>query len=447
MNILGSEIMQNEIKVAFDIDTLGLGFYNPHERTGVHRVVENIAEGLFNSDCHVQFYANDYVNDVIAYLKTENKFGSYEITRNVESKGSLSYSLNSLVKKQASAILKKYNEGKQPYRQLMKIYRSLPFTMNKLMPRNSSTSNELDQVLKQANIYHSPYSKITEHVNSFHHLKHFITIHDLIPILYPVGNSQKSSSGTKDAVESLKKEHWIFTVSQATKDDLCNYRRDIDPNKVIVNYLGASKDNFYPCSDVELIADVKKKYKIPADAVYFLGLSNPSPHKNFEGLIKGFYSLLRQQNLPDAYLVVVGRQGQGYENILAQTSIDEKLKGRVIFTGRVEDEELAALYSGALCFTFVSHYEGFGLPPLEAMQCGVPVIAANTSSLPEVVGNAGILVDPKEESALCQAMLSVYKDSDLRAQMSGKSIQQAAKFSWEHCVQQTIDGYKLAMNS
>jgi glycosyltransferase involved in cell wall biosynthesis len=143
----------------------------------------------------------------------------------------------------------------------------------------------------------------------------------------------------------------------------------------------------------------------------------------------------------------VGKRGQGYENILAHASIGEQLQERVIFTGRVDDEDLAALYSGALCFTFMSYYEGFGLPPLEAMQCGVPVITSNTSSLPEVVGDAGITVNPKDEDALCQAMLGVYRDEHLRAEMARKSLVQAAKFSWDKCVVQTVQGYQKALNA
>ncbi|RME57156.1 glycosyltransferase family 1 protein, partial [Candidatus Parcubacteria bacterium] len=104
------------------------------------------------------------------------------------------------------------------------------------------------------------------------------------------------------------------------------------------------------------------------------------------------------------------------------------------------------LYSGAMMFVYPSFYEGFGLPPLEAMQCGVPVITSNTSSLPEVVGDAGIMVSPSDGDALSHAMYSIYNDASLREEMSQKSLARARLFSWEKCAQETIDAYKMAVN-
>ena len=113
-------------------------------------------------------------------------------------------------------------------------------------------------------------------------------------------------------------------------------------------------------------------------------------------------------------------------------------------TGYVPDKDLAPLYSGAMMFVYPSFYEGFGLPPLEAMQCGVPVITSNTSSLPEVVGEAGMMVDPQDADELCQAMLKIYNSAEVRQKMSVDSLAQAQKFSWKRCAEQTIDTYKAA---
>jgi glycosyltransferase involved in cell wall biosynthesis len=143
----------------------------------------------------------------------------------------------------------------------------------------------------------------------------------------------------------------------------------------------------------------------------------------------------------------VGTKGWDFDKIFQELSNLPTLKERVIITGYVADEDLAALYSGAMAFVYPSFYEGFGLPPLEAMQCGVPVITSNTSSLPEVVGDAGIMVAPTDADALCQSMLNLYASSDLRSKMSFKSIEQAKKFSWQNCTEQTIGAYQLALNS
>ncbi|MCF6187443.1 MAG: glycosyltransferase family 4 protein [Desulfobulbaceae bacterium] len=116
----------------------------------------------------------------------------------------------------------------------------------------------------------------------------------------------------------------------------------------------------------------------------------------------------------------------------------------MLFTGFVADEHLSALYSGAEAFLYPSLYEGFGLPPLEAMQCGLPVITSKTSSLPEVVGDAGILVDPLDKEEICQAMLSLLENRELRSRLVGKGLERAAQFSWRRCAQQTAAGYRKA---
>lgn len=120
---------------------------------------------------------------------------------------------------------------------------------------------------------------------------------------------------------------------------------------------------------------------------------------------------------------------------------------RIILTGYVADEDLAPLYSSALAFIYISLYEGFGLPPLEAMQCGTAVITSNRSSLPEVVGEVGIILNPFDEDGACQAVLELYCNAALREQMSGCSIERSRQFSWDRCVRETIAAYQIALNN
>jgi glycosyltransferase involved in cell wall biosynthesis len=123
------------------------------------------------------------------------------------------------------------------------------------------------------------------------------------------------------------------------------------------------------------------------------------------------------------------------------------LRGRIVRTGYVIDEDLASLYRGALAFVYPSLYEGFGLPPLEAMQCGTPVITSNTSALPEVVGDAGIMVDPRDRDALSASMLTLCRNGTLRESLQRKCLARASRFSWEHTVACTIAGYRAALNA
>ena len=171
------------------------------------------------------------------------------------------------------------------------------------------------------------------------------------------------------------------------------------------------------------------------------------PRKNLRHVIRSFVELIRTQPASrDLTLVLTGGQGWMCEPILAELARAELSSGRIIATGFVPDADLPPLYSGALAFLYLSRYEGFGLPPLEAMQCGAPVIVSNNSSLPEVVGEAGILLSPDDQDGLCQAIMDLHGQPGQRALLAAKSIRQAQRFGWEKNVRQTLDVYHLAGN-
>jgi glycosyltransferase involved in cell wall biosynthesis len=442
---------KESIKVAYDIDFLGLGYASPKDRTGIFRVVEHVAEILVEKKCDVHFFAQTYANEADTYLNNDSKLRPYLIELIRRNNTSYINEVNHFLRQVGKKSLQSHYNGEEKAPLLGKIFRKAVFSVQSFMPplRDRIEVIKIDDlnILRKVNVYHSPFSKITDTVRSFSHLKCFLTVYDLIPILYPQYLNLTGSSWTHEAIASLRPKDWVFTISQATKDDLCEYRKDLHPSQVIVTHLAASPDKFYRCTNADELQAIRNKYHLPENAKYFLALSNLAPHKNFAHLLKCFDRLIRQENLSDVYLILVGSRAWQYEDIFERVRSSKELSKRVIFTGRVQDPELPALYSGATGFVFPSLYEGFGLPPLEAMQCGVPVITSNTSSLPEVVGRAGIMVNPTDEDALCQAMLSVYQDSVLRDQLAKKSLEQAAKFSWQKCVQQVIKGYRTALNS
>jgi glycosyltransferase involved in cell wall biosynthesis len=243
---------------------------------------------------------------------------------------------------------------------------------------------------------------------------------------------------------SLKPETFVICDSQHTKNDLCNYLPDLDPERVKVIYLAAD-DNFYQCADARLIAATKKKCGVPEGCSYLLALSSLVPRKNFPRTIRCFVRMLKESHVIDLYLVIVGEIGLDYEDILFEIESAGEFRSRILLAGYLPDEDLAPLYSGATAFVYLSFYEGFGLPPLEAMQCGTAVITSNTSSLPEVVGDAAIMVDPANEDAICDAMLNIYKDSSLQGSLSEKSLQRAKQFSWDRYNEQVINAYEEAL--
>src|SRR5947209_82132 len=237
---------------------------------------------------------------------------------------------------------------------------------------------------------------------------------------------------------------WILCISEATKKELCDYLK-FDPARVFITYLAASTELFYPCRDVSKIRATLARYKIP-DVPYILSLNTLEPRKNIDHAIRCFARLVREQHLRDLNFVLVGPKGWDYGKVFDAIAENDSVKDRIIVTGYVADEDLAPLYSGALVFVYPSFYEGFGLPPLEAMQCGVPVITSDTSSLPEVVGGAGVMLNPTDADGLCQAILEIYDRPSLRAQMSLASIEQARRFTWQRCTQQTIEAYRTALS-
>jgi glycosyltransferase involved in cell wall biosynthesis len=216
----------------------------------------------------------------------------------------------------------------------------------------------------------------------------------------------------------------------------------MSPERVKVILLAAAA-HFRPVHDAEKIGDARRRYAIP-EGDYLLSIANLEPRKNLSHLIHSFLELCAAQPDRDLSLVLVGSKGWMYEDILAVSS-NSVFSSRVIFTGHIPDADLSTIYSGAVAFVYPSLYEGFGLPPLEAMQCGVPVITSNTTSLPEVVGDAAITVDPSDGDALCDAILRVLSDTQLRADLSRKGLARAQDFSWARCAGQTVELYRTAI--
>jgi len=172
--------------------------------------------------------------------------------------------------------------------------------------------------------------------------------------------------------------------------------------------------------------------------------------KNIETVIQAFVALHTEGRLPDrTKLVLVGGRGWKTQKMESALISAGEFRDLIVLPGFVWDEDLAAIYSAARLFTYMSFAEGFGLPPLEAMQCGIPVITSDTTSLPEVVGDAGILLHPSDLQGLCRAIEQIYQDNNHHAVLCKKSIDRAKLFSWEQFINQTVDCYRqsLVINS
>jgi glycosyltransferase involved in cell wall biosynthesis len=232
---------------------------------------------------------------------------------------------------------------------------------------------------------------------------------------------------------AIKRSDKIIAISESTKKDLITHF-GVREDKISVIYRSHNADVYKPSTAAD-IYNVKQKYNISANYVIYVGTLEP--RKNVVGLIKAFGSLKEKERLGHK-LVITGAKGWLYQDIFEMIS-EMGLEQMVIFTGFVPEEELPILMSGARILIYPSFYEGFGLPPLQAMACGTPVITSKISSMPEVVGDAGWLIDPYNQDELTDAIKSLLADDQLRKIMSQKGLERAKLFSPVKEAQQTIE--------
>ena len=228
----------------------------------------------------------------------------------------------------------------------------------------------------------------------------------------------------------------IITPSEYSRQDLIEtYNLSLGKISMIPH---AAPRFFKPVTDAVEIQRVRRKYKLNGE--FILAVGSIQPRKNLARLIEAYSILIkRRENVPP--LVLVGKKAWLFEETFRATS-SHGVENRVQFTDFVPDEDLPALYSAAACFVYPSFFEGFGLPPLEAMQCGAPVIAGNRTSLPEVVGDAGLLVDPFDTNAIADALEKLISDKDLREDLSRRGLERAKKFSWLETARRTLSVFE-----
>jgi glycosyltransferase involved in cell wall biosynthesis len=269
-----------------------------------------------------------------------------------------------------------------------------------------------------------------------------LTIHDLSFLRVP----QFFVSGFREFLEkavsrAVKRARHILADSECTRHDLMELM-EVQPERVSVLYPGV-ESRFQPVHDAQILSRVRDRYRLPGR--FILGLSTLQPRKNFEGLIEAFGLLLAarggESEIVDLDLVIGGGKGWMYEGLSSKAE-RLGLAERTHFVGFVDDDDLPALYSLASAFAFPTWYEGFGLPVLEAMACGTPVVAADNSSLPEVVGEAGLLVDAGDPGALSEALARLLTDRGLKAQLVTAGRRQAQRFTWEGAARQLLDLYR-----
>jgi glycosyltransferase involved in cell wall biosynthesis len=294
---------------------------------------------------------------------------------------------------------------------------------------------------KGLNIYHALDNLSLPLIWPKGRTRYVITIHDIIPLLFPEGVRPRHRYYFRFAMRRIiQLADAIIVDSENTKSAILQ-RFNVSEEKLSVIYLGVDGCRFRPIDDQECIKNVRNRYGVgPHPYILFVG--NIEPRKNLSSLIHAYAELVKSGIFKtEINLVIAGARGPLAGDLLSLPS-HLGLGNHVFFPGVIMDADLPALYSGAALFVFPSHHEGFGFPVLEAMSCGTPVITSNVSSLPEIAGDAAILVDPNGVDDLFKAMLKLLTNERLRKDMIQKGFDRAKRFSWEETARKTLQVYE-----
>ena len=283
-------------------------------------------------------------------------------------------------------------------------------------------------------VFHAPHYVLPPAVRC----RSVVTIHDCIHLMFPQYLRNRASHAYARAAmwAAARRSDRILTVSEASKRDILHFF-NVAPEKIVVVY-NAIDEHFWVTPPEEDVARVRERYQLNHKFVLYVG--NIKPHKNLVRIIEAFDELRRSDVDEDLKLLIIGDEISKLP-ALRRAVHQHKLHKQVRFLGYQSDATLAILYRLASVFVFPSLYEGFGLPPLEAMASGTPVVTSNVSSLPEVTGDAAVLVDPYDVDAIADGMRRVLADPLLAADMRRRGFERAREFSWERSVARTREVY------
>ncbi|MBU1446043.1 glycosyltransferase family 4 protein [Patescibacteria group bacterium] len=299
------------------------------------------------------------------------------------------------------------------------------------------------KVLKDAykenlDVFFAPTSYVIPAKHNPKKIKVITVVHDLVALLFPAKHNKKAVWVEKFFIKrAIKKSALICAVSKNTKKDLIK-KLKCDEKKIHIIHNAAS--GIYKQIPTMELSEILENNDFPEH--FILSAGTLEPRKNITSLIKAFAQIT--EKFPKYKLLIVGKKGWYYDKIF-KTVKTLALEEKVVFLGYVSDEDLVALYNLATIFVYPSLYEGFGIPPIEAMQCGCPVITSNTSSLPEVVSDAALQVEPNNIEKLAFEIESLLKDNKLRQKLIARGFKQAMKFSWEKSAKKALELFEKAL--
>lgn len=417
--------MQEKLNLLFDITILVVNRKMDGCRSGIYFTAANILDEFYKrEEFNLFFYCDKKLIPAIEETDILKKYDCPVI--NYEDMTSEDWEYVKLKAKR--------NKMKKEKKALQKTLMSILLFFFSLKMKLSAKTINLSKYDK-INAFFSPCYRIPEEIRELKHIKKYTLLHDTIPLILPqyFADIQKGNSWYLKLVDTINKEDYYFTNSESTKRDFIKYVPSINPAHITTTLL-ACAETFKPSSPDKTAAALKK-YNLPQDKKYIFSLCTLEPRKNLIRAVKCFIEFINKNNIDDLVFILGGGSWKGFIKQLEQEVPEfDKYRDKIIKAGYIDDEDLSPLYSGAEWFVYTSQYEGFGLPPLEAMSCGCPVITSNNSSLPEVVGDAGIMIDWDSDEQHIKAYENYYFNASLRKQNSQNGINRAKTFSWAKCV-------------
>jgi glycosyltransferase involved in cell wall biosynthesis len=421
----------------------GSKFFNEHV-DGIGRYVNNLVSFLplilnNQSDWEIDlFHKNAIIPIYKAHFEKKEHGREHLVLEHSYEKSLLSF--KKIVQKALPPLV--YNKAREiyvrgPWRQYLKWLRR-KVNENQI----EALKEDLSELNKKYDLVHAPIPQSLGHVSQMGS-RFVTTVHDTTHRTMPQFHLDENTAETEEGMQMISALNSdIIAVSNSTAADLSKYY-DFEAKRVHSIYEGIHPDIFHKKWRKVSMPHKDEQYKLP-EHPFILSLSTLEPRKNITGTIQAFSKLVTENPELEVSLVIAGRKGWKFDDIL---DVHPMIKNKVIFTGYVEDEDLPYLYSRAHIFSYVSHYEGFGLPLLEAMGCGTPVIYGDNSAMAEIIGLNGFAVEPDNVEGITSLMLSLLVDHELWDEFSEKSWQHANRFTWLKMAHETVALYQKLIES
>ncbi len=432
---------KKKTKVLFDAALLSAGIKKNSARTGIffaaYETISALAKRPDTDIClFIPWHITSSIHKVIATSESLSACRTYEARKRV-------FRLKEEVRKWRPRARKwKRFPGSLCVKPLLLVQKILVPVLDFFVRREEAANRRrLLRIVAASDVYLSPINYPPEFIRRAG-IPRFTIAYDTIPFIFPEFFNNRAGWFPL-LMKSLTADDYLLAISETTKRDFLHFAPALKEERVSVMPLAAA-DRFRPVADKGAIDAVREKYGIPLGCRYFLSLCSIEPRKNLLFAVRAFAECAKSR--PDLYFVLAGCKWKEYgETMKEALGDDEALAKRVLLVGYVADEDQAPLYSGALSFVYLSLYEGFGMPPLEAMKCGAPVLASNVSSLPEVTGDAAVTVAPDDFAAAAAAFCRLADDASLRADLSRRSLERSALFSWDATAEAAMSAFRKAI--